>query len=253
MTVIAVVSMKGGVGKTSITANLAAVFAHRLPTRNISALDLDSQNALQWHFGRTDHDAPGICAQTVLRRPWLDIAFQSDEAVVVFPYGQATEPRRKQFETQLSLEPDCLLENLRQSNLGSESIVLIDTPPGSSVYLEQALVSADFALVVQQADAASYATLPAMQAYLQSFQEIRPDLKSAVLLNQVDYRDQLATDIRKYLQTQLGQQLVPQVVQADEAVREALAFQQPVVTYDPHGQASFEINRLAGWLLEQLQ
>jgi MinD-like ATPase involved in chromosome partitioning or flagellar assembly len=38
----------------------------------------------------------------------------------------------------------------------------------------------------------------------------------------------------------------------DESVREALAFQQPVLAYDPHGQASHDMARLADFLIDVL-
>ena len=49
MFVIAVVSAKGGVGKTTISANLAAAIA--LTGRPVLVVDLDPQNAMQWHLG----------------------------------------------------------------------------------------------------------------------------------------------------------------------------------------------------------
>ena len=48
MKVITVVSAKGGVGKTTLAANLASVIAAR--GRRVLALDLDPQNALRLHF-----------------------------------------------------------------------------------------------------------------------------------------------------------------------------------------------------------
>ena len=45
MKVITVVSAKGGVGKTTLAANLASVLAAR--GRRVIALDLDPQNALR--------------------------------------------------------------------------------------------------------------------------------------------------------------------------------------------------------------
>ena len=47
MVVFSVVSAKGGVGKTTITANMAMALAGG---RNVVAVDLDPQNALRLHL-----------------------------------------------------------------------------------------------------------------------------------------------------------------------------------------------------------
>jgi cellulose biosynthesis protein BcsQ len=61
MSVIGVVSMKGGVGKTSLTANLAAAMASVLGPNRVSVVDLDPQNALHLHCGVDDTNSPGEC------------------------------------------------------------------------------------------------------------------------------------------------------------------------------------------------
>ena len=50
MNVIAIVSAKGGVGKTTLTANLATAL-DRLGVATLLLADLDPQNALGLHFG----------------------------------------------------------------------------------------------------------------------------------------------------------------------------------------------------------
>ena len=49
MKILAVMSLKGGVGKTTVAANLAEAFAcaGHFP---VVAVDLDPQNGLAWHF-----------------------------------------------------------------------------------------------------------------------------------------------------------------------------------------------------------
>ena len=54
------------------------------------------------------------------------------------------------------------------------------------------------------------------------------------------------------LQQHFGERLAPIRIHRDEAVGEALAFQQPVLIYDPHGQASYDLARLAAWVINTL-
>jgi cellulose biosynthesis protein BcsQ len=50
MKIVVIASAKGGVGKTTLAANLAAVLAASRRHR-VCVVDLDPQNALKLHFG----------------------------------------------------------------------------------------------------------------------------------------------------------------------------------------------------------
>ena len=249
MKVFSVVSMKGGVGKTSMVAGLAAALSKKAEVSSVTTFDLDSQNALQWHFGQASHEAPGLCLQVIKNRPLIDVAFKSDTGVICLPYGSANEDERLGFEALLSEQPDWLKIQLRSLALDDDALVVIDTPPGPSPYLPQALSCADLAIVILLPDAASYGTVPAMETYLDEMIPINPHLRSLYVLNQVEEGNLLGSDMVRALGQHLGERLIPVTIKADEAVREALAVQQTVLAYDPHGQASHDMNALATLLL----
>jgi chromosome partitioning protein len=62
MTVIAVISPKGGVGKTTVAVNLASTLA--AGGRAVRLVDLDPQNALRLHLGADPADPGGLVHQT---------------------------------------------------------------------------------------------------------------------------------------------------------------------------------------------
>lgn len=252
MSVIGVVSMKGGVGKTSTTANLATAIASRLGPGRVSVVDLDPQNALHWHFGPEHVDAQGVCEQSLHGGDWGAVASVSEFGVVCLPYGGASEAHREAFEVLLADEPDWVGMCLKRAGLDNDAVVLIDTPPGPSVYLKQVFACADLVLIVLLADAGSYATIPAMESWLDDALVAHPPLGSVYVLNQVDSREPLNHDVAELLHQKLGTRLVPISIHHDEAVREALAFQQPVLIYDPHGQASHDLAQLAAWAINTL-
>lgn len=249
MSIVAVVSMKGGVGKTSTTANLAAAIALRLGEGRVCTVDLDPQNGLQWYFGRRKAEHAGICSETLQGANWRVSAFSSPYGVRCLPYGAASEEEREAFERLLSEEPTKLQRELERAGLGEDQIVLLDLPPGPSVYLNQGFACADLVLIVLLADAGSYATIMAMEAWLDEIAPERPDLASLYLLNQVDQAAPLNHDIAEILRQRLGARLLPISIHRDEAVGEALAFLQPVVFYDPGCQATDDFRRLAEYLL----
>jgi cellulose synthase operon protein YhjQ len=250
--VIAVVSAKGGVGKSTLAANLAA--ALQKTGRAVLGIDLDPQNALHHHFqpadesGATDPVA-GLCQPG---RAWQELCVATRDGLFVLPHGLTDEPSRRAFERQLENEPHWLAQHLAELQLAEGSLVLIDTPPGSSLYLQQALSVANLALVVSLADAASYTTLPMIDGLIASHTEGRDDFAgTAYLVNQVDNSRQLNKDISQIMQRLLGKRLLG-LVHRDQSIGEALAYNRSVLEYDPHGRGCHDILECAQGLLLRL-
>lgn len=252
MSVVGIISMKGGVGKTTITANVAAALSARLGPGRVSVLDLDPQNALHWHLGLDIAEADGVCEQSLRRAPWTEVLHKSAANVACLPYGPGTEANREQFEALLTSEPGFLGRQIDSTGLSDDAVVLIDTPPGPSVYLRQVFACADLILIVLLTDAGSYATIPTMESWLGEM-AVRDGAPPCVyLLNQVDAAEPLSRDVTDMLREHLGSRLAPVRIHRDEAVSEALASHQPVLVYDPHGQASHDLARLATWIIDTL-
>ncbi len=250
MVVFSVVSAKGGVGKTTITANMAMALAEG---RNVVAIDLDPQNALRLHLGVSVEEIDGTGRATLEGRSWKTCMFRGQAGPYILPYGNLNESDRDAFEVHLSSHPNWLLDGLKGLGLGGQDLVVIDTPPGPSLYQQQALKAANFVLVVIHGDPASYATLPAMESVLNKYCTGRPEFYgSAYLLNNLPSGSNLARDVVRVVRAELGERLVPSVVHQDEAVKEALAFDQLILQYAPHSEAARDIAQAASWLSQKL-
>ena len=252
MKVIAVVSAKGGVGKTTLTANLATALQHQ-GVATVCVLDTDAQNALALHFGGDPQAIAGVSRATLAGQDWASVCVRGASGVFVLPYGLVNEADRVAFERHLDAHPGWVAQQLHNLHLPADAVVLIDTPPGPSVYMQQALTAAHAVVVVSLPDAASYAALALMQRLVQAYCVPRPDFVAAFyVLNQVNGARQLSKDITRVMQDSLGEQLLG-VIHEDEAVREALAYDRSVLEYDPHGQAADDLRRCAGALVQRLR
>lgn len=250
MVIFAVVSAKGGVGKTTVTANLAMALS---AGRNVVAVDLDPQNALRLHLGVASGEIEGLGRAALEGRAWSSCMFRGATGPYVLPYGNVNENDRDAFEVLLSSRPDWLLSGLTELGLGQQDLVVIDTPPGPSLYQQQVLRIAHFVLVVIHGDPASYATLPAMESILAKYCNGRADFfGAAYLLNNIPPGSDLARDVVKVVRSDLGDRLVPSVIHQDEAVKEALAFDQLVLQYAPHSEAARDIGKVAAWIAAKL-
>lgn len=247
MTVIAVISPKGGVGKTTVAVNLACALA--ASGAAVRLVDLDPQNAMRLHLGADPDDANGLVHQTLQQTSWHYSEYDSAYGVSFIPYGKASEVERITFEAYLSKNPDWLRDNLAALEHAPGALTIIDTPPGPSVYVQQVLSIANLVLVVMIPDAGSYATLGAIEGLLDYYCANRTDFfGSYYVLNQFDAAIPLNCDIKNVMQNALGERMAPDSLHRDESLSEALAFQQPVREYAPHSQATDDLAHLSAWL-----
>jgi cellulose synthase operon protein YhjQ len=251
MKVIAVVSAKGGVGKTTLAANLASVLAAR--GRRVIAIDLDPQNALRLHFGVALDSIDGLSRATLSGDSWQTVMMDGADGVTVLPYGAVVEEDRRRFEAHLDRDPSWFAQTLASLGFEPSDIVIIDTPPGSSTYTRSALTAATFALNVVLADAASYAAIPQMERMLDAYASPRPDFAGeGYVVNQVDQSRQLSKDVLKVLRQLLGAKLFSGVIHQDEGVSESLACDTTVIHYDPLSQAAADLRACGDWLLASI-
>ena len=229
MNIVALVSTKGGVGRTTVTANLAVALGRA--GRSVLAVDLDPQNALRLHFGLDPHGIGGCARATLAQGDWREACVPTAGGVVVLPYGAVNDGDRLGFEHYLDTHPDALAGRLQALGLPPDTVVLLDTPPGPSAGLRQALDLAHLALVVTLPDAAAYATLPATEALIQRTCGARPGFRGHhYLVNQTDSSRLLAADVVQVMRQRFGARILG-TVHSDQAVCEALAHGQNVFDY----------------------
>lgn len=250
MIILPVVSAKGGVGKTTVTANLAAELTQI--GYEVLVVDLDPQNALRLHFTMDITDNAGIGPATLAGQDWADVAQYDTNGMLYLPYGRFSEHERIRFEEILSQKNDWLKEGLRPFS-GSVRIVLIDTPPGPSVYLPHALRNAHWVIVVLLAQAGTYATLPSMISLIEEYCSTDNGFQEATyIINRFNASHRLDVDVRDAMRAMVGGNMAPCEIHEDETVHEALASRRLVHDYDQHCRATHDIACLAGWVSQRV-
>ncbi|MDR6624061.1 cellulose biosynthesis protein BcsQ [Caulobacter segnis] len=242
MVLVVVSSPKGGVGKTTLVANLAVALRRR--GRNVTAVDFDSQNALRFLLAPNHESELGIARCTARGLPWSDAIVSGQDGVRVAPYGEATTAERL-------LMKDVLVEKALSEALASlarspDEIVIVDTTPGEGRMQERLEALADLKLIVLLADAGSMALVPTYRGglMLRPMAE-RPDTFG--ILNQVDPRRRLSRDIADFISAHAAERFIG-VVHYDEALAEAAARGESVVGVAPGSVAAIDIDGIAASL-----
>lgn len=244
MQVIAFISGKGGVGKTTLTANTAIALAQR--GKRVLVIDLDPQNSLRLHLGMDPSDQAGFVREGITQGS----IFESPFGVKFIPFGTVTDAELAEFELALKAHPGWVRDGIGALDARALDFVILDTPPGATVYLQQALHAAQRALAIVLADAASYATVPRILALVEQHAAPRPDFVGVnLLINQMPEQGQLGHQVRTALYENYPGRIVPVAIHRDPQVSEALAYERPVLQYEPGCKASLDIQYLADWLM----
>lgn len=248
MQVIAFISGKGGVGKTTLAANLAVALAQR--KKRVVLIDLDPQNAQRLHLGMDPDEIAGLIREGISPASLFDSPFGTK----FIPFGRVSESELEDFEAELKMHPRWVADGIDSLAAGSFDFVILDTPPGPTVYLHQALLAAHRALVVVLADAASYATIPKIASLVEQYTAGRADFCGmSLLINQMPIHSKLGHQVRSALYANYAEQLVPVAIHKDTQVSQALAFERPVLQYEPGCKASQDIQSVADWLLDSIE
>jgi cellulose synthase operon protein YhjQ len=247
MPLVCFASPKGGVGKTLLSANVAAELC-RLGARVI-ALDTDPQDTLGLHFGLGLFEAHGYIS--ALRygsdpRAWRSFVWNTACGVGLLPHGRVSMDATLQQATEMASHPEILAAPLRDMLADPTVIVVADLPPGTSSALASLTPITDLLVTVLLVDAMSLAQIPLVESgrfYGASTANALASDKLAYVLNQFDPRTRLGracheAAVRHFQHRLLG------VIYRDENVPEAVAAQQLVSDYVPHSKAAHDIGAL---------
>lgn len=245
MPLICFASPKGGVGKTTLSANVADLL--RQSGRTALALDLDPQNALRLHFGVPADDLAGFNAQLPRRADWRAALRQSTAGTLLLPHGAVELRDALDNGVALERDPGLLAAPLREMLADPRVVVVADMPPGPSQALAILMPMADLVITVLRSEAISAAMLGEIEAGRFLGNGTMAALFAGRLqfvLNGVDLGSRLSRSAAEAVARHLGARLLG-AISRDDAVGEALARQRLVHEVAPGSAAAAELRLLA--------
>ena len=233
--VLAVFSLAGGVGKTSLVATLG---------RSLSSLgekvlltDTTSHGLLPYYFGASE-----LRQGTV--RTFSPPSGSTDAPIYLVNYGVDQDPGDEAAQ-------EALVEEISSSGRGTHRILLDLTSTTSWVIRRMARLNPTI-LVPVAPDMNSVISLQAIEKFFHGVNGLDgTPLKFFYVLNQFDAALPLHLDVREVLRRQLGERLLPFVIRRAPAVSEALAEGMTIVDYSPEAPVAEDFMNLATWLRAQ--
>ncbi|HEX9017199.1 MAG TPA: ParA family protein [Chloroflexota bacterium] len=229
--IIAISNQKGGVGKTTTTANLGAALLHL--GKKILLVDMDPQANLTSAFGFHGQIEPNVADALLDRKvplPVSPVIQTLNGRLDLVPSSLALATAEAALMNKLGRELR-LREQLATVS-GSYEFILIDTPPSLGLLTINALVAADKVVIPTEARLFSLQGLQMLQDSIDEILFLNPRLKVlGVLLSKMDRRLKEERTVSSYLRDRWGALMFETEVGTNSKILEAASSGTSVFNY----------------------
>ncbi len=250
----AIVNQKGGVGKTTTTANLAAGLARK--DKKVLLIDLDAQANASAHFGVSVEDGgdPNVIEAAELKKsmyhvlrhqtPIQEIIQKVSENLFIAPASLFLSAADLELSGVIGRE--LILRSALQSIEGEYDFILMDCPPSLGVLSVNGLVAASKVIVPVQSE---YLALHGVRQLLDTVDQVRaaynPRLSvGGVLLCLHDSRRRLSRSVADTVKEYFGDLVFDTIIRTNVALAEAPASGESIFDYDPRSSGAEDYGKL---------
>lgn len=253
-TVLAVVSQKGGVGKTTTAINLASALARG--GRKTLLVDVDPQGAVRHGVGLTGVEHPAGLADVLAGTHELQdvvLATPLPWLRVLLAGSVSDSGDHEEYHAEIARSPKLGELFTRARRRGY--LVVVDTPPGLGAVTRRVLAHSQHVIVPLQCEPlALQTTTQILRAVRDATAQNRGLVLDGILLTMLEDGNAVSQRVAAYVREQLPPELLFDVaIPRTMASIDAFAAGQPVVLRSPDDPAAQAYTRLAELLGPKLQ
>lgn len=240
MELITFLPVKGGVGNTTLTANVAASLAKN--GRNVLAIDMDPQNSLGTHLQLDPSEPWGLVHDGIT----LDTVYKSPDNVNFVPFGKLQKIDFFFIKKHLSKNKFWLKNLLSTQPCNRFDYILIDSPSLEDVFQTQAIAASNRIIVTMNPDPACLGNL---SRTLDRINNLGGNETSVhLLVNKFNLQSKISRDIYGYINSKFNNKLLSHTINFDITITEALGFQIPISQHSRLTSLSIDIENIATWI-----
>lgn len=245
-TVLAIVSQKGGVGKTTTAINLASALARG--GRKTLLVDVDPQGAVRHGIGLTGTEQPAGLSNVLAGThelqdvimgtplPWLRVLLAGTVS---------DEVEHSSYNTLVAESPRLgeLFDRARRRGY----LVVVDTPPGLGRTTRRVLALSQHVIVPLQCEPLALQTTTQILRAIREAASQNPELTlDGILLTMLEEGNAVSQRVAEYVREQLPPELLFDIaIPRTMASIDAFAAGQPLVLHSPGDPAALAYLRLA--------
>lgn len=234
------INQKGGVGKTTTTANLGYMLAKK--GYKVTLIDLDPQGSLTISLGVDWQEHGGIEDVLLHDEDLGNVIIESRKNLRLIPCGNNLG-QAEYIEKDSAAIAKGLKKVLSQLD---DDYVLIDCPPSSGFLIVSALYSIDEVLIPIAGDYLTLHGLSHLLGTLNGFEErLKHKIKKWFVVTRYHPRRRLAQDVKNKLQSYFPDQVLKTSIRETSALAESPSFGKTVDEYQPNSNGAEDYHNLA--------
>ncbi|MDD4904860.1 MULTISPECIES: ParA family protein [Methylobacter] len=247
MRIVAIINQKGGVGKTTTTANLCHAIAEL--GSKVTAIDLDPQGHLAVSLGITAQDIGGIDEAMLKKKEVHQQLISVRDNLQLITSGS----KLKDIEqlTGNNSPRGVLLKNALHGNLTDQDFVFIDCPPSSGLLVANALIAADEILIPMASDFLALQGLSHLMGTIKRFEKaLQRKYKTLLVMSRYSPNRRISSQVLNVLLTHFPEQILATVVRETALLAECPSFGKTILEYSPKSRSARDFRSLAHDFLE---
>jgi chromosome partitioning protein len=242
MKVISVLNIKGGVGKTVSTVNIAAELGKQ--GNNVLVIDLDPQANATKYLNLYKNNTPstyellkGEDLNYINVTDYPGVSLVPSNIRLILSEAEILADTKKARETRL--------RKWVKGHKDKFDYIIIDCPPSLGILTTNALAASDFVLVPLKIDKFALDGFEYLLASIEETkEEFNEDLKLLGVFVTMDKRTKINNEIKAELKTELGKKFFNQSIRENVDVTKSTFKDTPVVYFNKNANASKDYKAL---------